>query len=351
MISPLAGIAKFTFKLLLAAFLAKYLEMVPIACIGGVLLYIAPGMVKKQEIVEVLHLKNNYHLGLMAYHCYHGSGLWLHASGSHGHHHLRALSGVWPGCQTWEPTNNLKEQEVINISMRTHTQDTQSITTPEMALQFLREGNNRFVSNLKAHRNLLEQVNDTRDNQFPVATILSCIDSRTSAELVFDQGLGDIFSIRIAGNVLNEDILGSMEFACKVAGSKLLVVLGHTKCGAIKGACDNVQLGNLSTLLNRIQPAIYYERTVTENRTANNPEFVEKVAHLQVTRSVEGIIERSMVLREMIERCEIALIGAMYDVTTGEVEWLEETFMCGGVKHFFLDASLLKHPAVTAQAG
>jgi carbonic anhydrase len=208
-----------------------------------------------------------------------------------------------------------------------------------MALQLLRDGNHRFVNNLKAHRNLLEQVNETRDGQFPIAAILSCIDSRTSAELIFDQGLGDVFSIRIAGNVLNEDILGSMEFACKVAGARLIVVLGHTKCGAIKGACDNVQLGNLSTLLNRIQAAVYYERTVTENRTSKNAEFVEKVAHLQVRRSVENIIERSMVLREMIENQEIALIGAMYDVATGEVEWLEDTYMCGEIKHFSLDAN------------
>jgi carbonic anhydrase len=130
-----------------------------------------------------------------------------------------------------------------------------------------------------------------------------------------------------------------MEFACKVAGARLIVVLGHTKCGAIKGACDNVQLGNLSTLLNRIQAAVYYERTVTENRTSKNAEFVEKVAHLQVRRSVENIIERSMVLREMIENQEIALIGAMYDVATGEVEWLEDTYMCGEIKHFSLDAN------------
>jgi carbonic anhydrase len=225
--------------------------------------------------------------------------------------------------------------------MRTHTKETQSTTTPEMALQILRDGNQRFVNNLKAHRNLLEQVNETRDGQFPVATILSCIDSRTSAELIFDQGLGDVFSIRIAGNVLNSEILGSMEFACKVAGSKLLVVLGHSKCGAIKGACDNVQMGNLTTLLNRIQPSVYFERTVTEDRTSHNGEFVEKVAHIQVKRSVEGIIERSMILREMIENKELALIGAYYDVATGEVEWLEDTFMHGEIRHFFLDANLL----------
>ncbi|MBA2334569.1 MAG: carbonic anhydrase, partial [Blastocatellia bacterium] len=152
--------------------------------------------------------------------------------------------------------------------MRTHTKDTQATTTPQSALGFLREGNYRFVNNLKSNRNLLQQVNETLDGQFPFAAILSCIDSRTSAELIFDQGLGEIFSIRIAGPVINEDILGSMEFACKIAGSKLVVVLGHTKCGAIGGACDDVQMGNLSTLLNKIQPSVYYERTTTKNRNS-----------------------------------------------------------------------------------
>ena len=223
--------------------------------------------------------------------------------------------------------------------MKTHTKETQSTVVPEKALQFLREGNYRFLNNLKANRNLLQQVNETRDGQFPFAVVLSCIDSRTSAELIFDQGLGDVFSIRIAGNVVNEDILGSMEFACKVAGSRLIVVLGHSKCGAIKGACDNVQMGNLSTLLNKIQPAVYFEKTVTENRTASNSEFVEKVAKIQVKRSVETIIERSVILREMIEKNEIALIGAIYNVETGEVEFLDETLMLGGIKHFYLDVS------------
>lgn len=223
--------------------------------------------------------------------------------------------------------------------MRTHTKETQSTTTPQNALQFLREGNYRFVNNLKANRNLLRQINETRDGQFPFAAILSCIDSRTSAELTFDQGLGDIFSIRIAGNVLNEDILGCMEFACKVAGSKLIVVLGHTKCGAIKGACDHVQLGNLSTLLNKIQPSVYFERSITDDRTSNNPEFVERVTQIQVRRSVESIVERSVVLREMIEREEAGLIGAMYNVDTGAVEFLEDTFMLGEIKHFYLDVA------------
>lgn len=224
--------------------------------------------------------------------------------------------------------------------MRTHNKESQSSMTPERSLEFLRDGNRRFVNNLKAHRNLLEQVNDTREGQWPFATILSCIDSRTSAELVFDQGLGDVFSIRIAGNVLNDEILGSMEFACKVAGSKLLVVLGHSKCGAIKGACDNVQLGNLSTLINRIQPSVYFERTVRDQRTSANPDFVEKVARIQVYRSVEGIIERSMVLREMIEAREIGLVGGMYDVTSGEVTFYDDTWMCGEARHFYMDAPI-----------
>lgn len=223
--------------------------------------------------------------------------------------------------------------------MRTHNKDTQATITPERALEYLKEGNDRFVRNLKANRNLLEQVNETRDGQWPFATILSCIDSRTSAELVFDQGLGDIFSIRMAGNVLSEAVLGSMEFACKLAGSRLLVVLGHTNCGAIKGACDNIQLGNLTTLLNLIQPSVYFERTVMENRTSANHEFVDKVSRIQVRRTVEGVIERSMVLREMIERGEIGLVGGIYDVATGAVQFFPDTWMCGSVRHFYLDTT------------
>ncbi len=220
--------------------------------------------------------------------------------------------------------------------MRIHTEETQSNTTADVALQYLREGNHRFVNSLETDRNLLQQVNETRDGQFPFATILSCIDSRTSAELIFDQGLGDVFSIRIAGTVIDDNVLGCMEYACKIKGSKLLVVLGHSKCGAIKGACDNVQLGNLSTLLNKIQPSVYYEKTITENRNSENSEFVEKVSRIQVKRSVESVIEQSIVLREMIENKEIGLIGAIYDIDTGLVEFLEETFMFGKIKHFFM---------------
>lgn len=223
--------------------------------------------------------------------------------------------------------------------MKTHTKETQTTTTPEMALQFLREGNYRFVNNLKAQRNLLQQVNETRDGQFPFATILSCIDSRVGAELIFDQGLGDIFSIRLAGNVVSDAVLGSMEFGCKIAGSKLVVVLGHTRCGAIKGACDGVQLGNLTTLLNLIQPSVYLERTVQDHRTSSNQDFVDRVMRIHVRRSAESVIERSAVLREMIEKEQIGLIGAVYDVKTGVVEFLDDTFMLGEVRHFYLDVS------------
>ncbi len=220
--------------------------------------------------------------------------------------------------------------------MRIHTKESQSKITPAIALQYLREGNFRFINNLKANRDLLAQVNETRDGQFPFATILSCIDSRTSAELIFDQGLGDIFSIRIAGNVINEDILGSMEFACKIASSKLIVVLGHSKCGAIRGACDNIQLGNLSTLLNKIQPSLYLERDTIENRTSANPDFVYNVSHIQVRRSVEAVIERSVILREMVVKKEIGIIGAYYDVDNGSVEFMEDTFMSGELRHLYL---------------
>ncbi|HJQ33011.1 MAG TPA: carbonic anhydrase family protein [Pyrinomonadaceae bacterium] len=223
--------------------------------------------------------------------------------------------------------------------MRTHTKETQATTTPQMALQFLREGNYRFVNNLKAHRDLLQQVNETRDGQFPVAAILSCIDSRTGAELIFDQGLGDIFSIRLAGNVVSEAVLGSLEFACKVAGSKLVVVLGHTKCGAIRGACEGVEMGNLTTLLNMIQPSVYLEEVAGGGRASCGPEFVDRVTRTHVRRSVETVVERSTVLRELIEQGQVGLVGAVYDVETGAVEFLEDTFMLGEVKHFYLDVA------------
>ena len=190
--------------------------------------------------------------------------------------------------------------------MKAHTRETQSSMTPEKSLQYLTEGNQRFQDNLKAHRNLLEQINDTSFGQFPFATILSCIDSRVSAELVFDQGLGDVFSIRIAGNFVNQDILGSMEFGCKLAGTKLVVVLGHTSCGAIKGACDNAKLGNLTAMLNKIKPAVnaVSEPKDKNLRNSSNLDFVDNVSTKNVLLTLERIRNESDVLSKMEQNGE-----------------------------------------------
>ena len=209
--------------------------------------------------------------------------------------------------------------------MKAHTRETQATMTPDKALNFLREGNVRFQNNLKANRNLLEQVNDTSDGQFPFATILSCIDSRVSAELVFDQGLGDIFSVRIAGNFINQDILGSMEFACKLAGTKLIVVLGHTACGAVKGACDDAKLGNLTSMLAKIKPAVEAVKEPKDAtlRNSSNSEFVDNVSAKNVQLSIDRIMKESDVLSEMQSNGEIKIIGAMYDINTGAVDFYE----------------------------
>ena len=207
--------------------------------------------------------------------------------------------------------------------MKAHTKETQATITPEKSLQFLKEGNQRFQENLKAHRNLLEQVNDTSEGQFPFATILSCIDSRVSAELVFDQGLGDIFSIRIAGNFVNEDLLGSMEFACKLAGTKLIVVLGHTGCGAIKGACDHARMGNLTALIKKIEPALAVVKEPKDKnlRNSKNLPFVDEVSEANVHLNIENIRQRSKILADMETFGEIKIVGAMYNISTGMVSF------------------------------
>lgn len=207
--------------------------------------------------------------------------------------------------------------------MKAHTKETQATMTPEKALDFLKEGNTRFQNNLKANRNLLEQVNDTSDGQFPFATILSCIDSRVSAELVFDQGLGDVFSVRIAGNFVNEDILGSMEFASKLAGTKVIVVLGHTSCGAIKGACDDAKLGNLTALISKIKPAVnaVTEPTDSSLRNSSNIDFVNTVSEKNIYMTIDNIRTQSPVLKEMEEEGTIKIVGAMYDINDGSVNF------------------------------
>lgn len=205
---------------------------------------------------------------------------------------------------------------------RAPTYDTQQSLTPAKVLALLKEGNERFVNNLKSNRNLLEQINDTRKGQFPIAIILSCMDSRTSVELIFDQGLGDVFSARVAGNVINDDILGSMEYACKLAGSKLIVVLGHSHCGAVKGACANVELDHLSGLLHKIKPAVdAVQAEESVEISAGNDEIVQKVADKNVQLTVEQIKSKSPLLDAMLQSGEIGIVGGMYDIETGKVKF------------------------------
>ncbi len=205
--------------------------------------------------------------------------------------------------------------------MKAHTKETQAALTPDMALALLKEGNQRFLKNKKADRDLLEQVADTKGGQYPFATVLHCIDSRVSAELLFDQGVGDVFSIRIAGNFVNEDILGSMEFACKLAGTKVLVVLGHTSCGAVKGACDHVEMGNLTHLINKIAPAVSAVKEPADDtqRNSKNLDFVNAVAKENVIQTIENIRTKSPILKEMEDQGAIKIVGGMYEIADGSV--------------------------------
>lgn len=206
--------------------------------------------------------------------------------------------------------------------MITQTQESQAKITPAEALRWLKEGNARFVENRRLERDLPKHVEVTGSGQYPFAFVLGCVDSRVSPELVFDQGIGDIFSARIAGNFINDDILGSMEFATKVAGARLIVVLGHSKCGAIMGACDDVQLGNLTGLLAKLKPAVEAIPAPAGTRSSANAAFVQQVAEKNVALAVEAIAERSPVLEEMLQKGEIEIAGAMYDVDTGEVTFI-----------------------------
>jgi carbonic anhydrase len=196
--------------------------------------------------------------------------------------------------------------------------------TPQKALQFLREGNERFLNNLRINRNLLQLVNETADQQFPFACILSCSDSRVSNELIFDQGLGDIFSIRLAGNIASVNAIGSMEYACKILGSKLIMVMGHTNCGAVKGACDGVSLENLDSILQQILLALDAEKDTKVHRHSGNKSFVENVARLNVLHNMELITKKSTIIKNLVECGEIDLIGAMYDVETGRAEFFSD---------------------------
>lgn len=205
----------------------------------------------------------------------------------------------------------------------TQTKDSQAKITPEKAIDMLKEGNARFVGESLTDRDLIAQVKQTGNGQYPFASIISCIDSRIPTEIVFDQGVGDIFNARIAGNFVNTDILGSLEFATKVAGSKAIVVMGHTECGAVKGACDKVKLGNLTATLENIMPAVEGVKNISGERNSKNAEFVQKVADLNVEMTIEKIMKESDVIREMHENGELAVVGAMYDVHTGKVTFMD----------------------------
>ncbi len=216
----------------------------------------------------------------------------------------------------------IKQIQNYNIyKMKAYTKETQSLITPKGAIDLLKEGNLRFQKKKQVSRDLLEQISDTTTGQFPFATVLSCIDSRVSAELIFDQGIGDIFSARVAGNFVNEDILGSMEFACKLAGTKLILVLGHTSCGAVKGACDDAKLGNLTALINKIKPAVAAVPNPADAslRNSKNIDFVNEVAVKNVHMTIDTIRKESEVLKEMEDKGEILIVGGMYDISNGKV--------------------------------
>lgn len=226
---------------------------------------------------------------------------------------LAAAIVFGPGCQSHHHKNAPQP--------KVETKESQAAITPEEALARLQEGNARFALGQSRQRNFPAKVRATAEGQYPFAVILSCLDSRVPAEIVFDQGIGDVFNARIAGNVLNDDILASMEFACKASGSKLIFILGHSNCGAVKGAIDNVELGHLTGLLDRIKPAMAAVPADVQPRSSSNKKFVQKVADENVHLVMKQIRERSPVLREMLDQNKIGIAGGMYDLATGEIHF------------------------------
>ncbi len=207
------------------------------------------------------------------------------------------------------------------MKIQTQTIDIQDKLTPKDAFNILADGNKRFTKNVRVQRNLQSQVLETSKGQFPFAVILSCIDSRVPTELIFDQGIGDVFCTRIAGNIINEDILGSMEYSCKVAGAKIIVVMGHTKCGAVTAACKNFELGNITPLLKKIEPAINLVRKSEEEMDEKE---IEEVSVENVRLSIDRIRKESNILSEMEKNKHIEIIGALYHVSNGKVDFLKD---------------------------
>jgi carbonic anhydrase len=208
--------------------------------------------------------------------------------------------------------------------MKAHYWETRQSMTPLKALQFLKEGNKRFTNNLSTNRNTLQLVNETAEKQFPFAAVLSCSDSRVPVELVFDQSLGDIFSVRLAGNIATIYATASLEYACKYLGSKLILVMGHTGCGAVKGACDDLDDGNIHNILGLIKPAVEAEREITNDRTSGNKKFTDKVTMLNVVQQSYSILNQSEMLSNMIQKGDVIIAGAVYSIEDGSVNFLEE---------------------------
>jgi carbonic anhydrase len=223
-------------------------------------------------------------------------------------------------CQSSHPAYSSMPDATASVQ----TKSSQSAMTPQSALAELQAGNARFVAGQPLHRDFPAQVKATAAGQYPFAVVLSCLDSRQPIEIVLDQGIGDIFSARVAGNVLNDDILGSMEFACKVSGAKLIAVIGHSNCGAIKGAIDDVELGNLTGLLTKIKPAMDAVPADVQPRTSKNYSYVDQVSEANVRLVMQEIRERSPILREMLDKGEIGLVGGMYDLSTGKVQFFDK---------------------------
>jgi carbonic anhydrase len=228
------------------------------------------------------------------------------------------------GCRSTAPGAPDTGDKKVAVQSAVQTKESQAAMTPQAAMERLRAGNARFVAGKSQARDLPAEVRATAPGQYPFAVILSCLDSRQPVEWIFDQGIGDMFNARVAGNVLNDDILGSLEFACKASGSKLIVVLGHTNCGAVKGAVDHVELAHLTGLLNRIEPAVAAAPPDAGARESKNARFVAVVAEANVRLVMRQIRERSPVLREMLDKGQIGLVGGMYDLTTGEVHFYPE---------------------------
>ena len=304
------------FLLLISALaIPKLLNMIPLATLACILLIVGYKLTKPEIFKNMYKLGNENFipflatiLGMLFFDLLKGVGLGM------------AVATYFILRNNAKAKNSAYGNNEADLISALSREARDSLSADE-AVKMLKDGNDRFVNNLKLNRNLLKQVNETSNQQNPFAFILSCIDSRTSAELIFDQGLGDIFSCRIAGNVLNDDIIGSMEFACEIAGAKLIMVLGHSECGAIKGACANVEMGKLTGLLRKIKPAVKTARLDSSLFDSKESNLVEKVASINVQEVTKQITKESKIIRELHNQGKIAIICGMYDVSTGVVEF------------------------------